>query len=101
MFLGLPHQASRYYGTLLKSIERSIFKENHHPVAYYASALSLYLFEHFTKRRQIDSKYRPFKYHLLSIIRMNEVGTHLPRLESHELRKSCERLVEKLQEEKK
>ena len=30
MFLGLPHQASRYYGTLMKSIETKIFVPGHH-----------------------------------------------------------------------
>ena len=29
MFLDLPHQASRYYGTLLKSIESKIFVPGH------------------------------------------------------------------------
>lgn len=69
MFLGLPHQASRYYGTLLKSIESKIFVPGHPLSAYYASALALYRLEAFIRKKMIDSRYRPFKYYLLALVR--------------------------------
>ncbi len=52
MFLGLPHQASRYYGTLLKSIANKIFIPAHPPIAYYVSALALYRFEYYVRDSQ-------------------------------------------------
>ena len=76
MFLGLPHQASRYYGTLLKSIETKIFVPDHPPIAYYASALALYRLESMIRKKSIDPKYRPFKYHLLAIVRMRLGGSN-------------------------
>jgi hypothetical protein len=101
MFLGLPHQASRYYGTLLKSIETKIFAPNHPPVAYYASALALYRFESLVRKKALDAKYRPFKYHLIAIIRMRVAGTAMPPMSSNKFEKYCEGLVLALTDEKK
>lgn len=101
MFLGVPHQASRYYGTLLKSIESKIFVPGHPPVAYYASALALYRFEAFLRKTQIDAKYRPFKYHLLAIARMQIAGNEMPTMSSNKFEKYCEVIVGVLRDEKK
>lgn len=100
MFLGLPHQASRYYGTLLKSIESKIFAPDHAPVAYYASALALYRFESLTRRKAVDPKYRPFKYHLLPIARNLCVGPAVHPMNSNKFEKYCEGIVAVLQDEK-
>lgn len=101
MFLGLPHQASRYYGTLLKSIESKIFAPGHPPVAYYASALALYRFEAFLRKKSIDVKYRPFKYHLLAIARMQIAGNAMPVMSTNKFEKYCEVIVGVLKDEKK
>lgn len=101
MFLGLPHQASRYYGTLLKSIESKIFVPDHHPVAYYASSLALFRLESIMRRKGFDAKYRPFKYHLLSVVRAVIGGEQLNPLNSNKFEKYCEGIVKLLQDEKK
>lgn len=101
MFLNLPHQASRYYGTLLKSIESKIFVPGHPLIAYYASALALYRFEAFIRKKQLKSKYRPFKYHLLSIARMQIAGYAMPPMTSNKFEKYCELVVATLKDEKK
>lgn len=100
MFLGLPHQASRYYGTLLNSIESKIFVPGHLPVAYYASALGLYRFESLSRKKTVDSRYRPFKYHLLPIARVLAVGANMPPMNSHQFEKYCGKIVTILQSEK-
>ena len=89
MFLGLPHQASRYYGTLLSSIESKIFAPDHHPVAYYASSLALFRLESLIRRKGVDVKYRPFKYHLLSIVRTVLGGEQPSHLHSNKFEKYC------------
>jgi hypothetical protein len=99
MFLGLPHQASRYYGTLLKSIESKIFVPGHPPIAYYASALALYRLEALIRRKQIDSAYRPFKYHLIAIVRMQIAGTDFPAMTSNKFEKYCQQIVNALKDE--
>jgi AIPR protein len=101
VFLGLPHQASRYYGTLLSSIESKIFVPDHPAVAYYASALALYRFEALLRRKQISDKYRPFKYHLIAIVRIQIGGSSMPAMASNKFAKYCERIVDVLKDEKK
>jgi AIPR protein len=100
MFLGLPHQASRYYGTLLKSIESKIFVPGHPPIAYYASALALYRLEALIRRRQINSAYRPFKYHLIAIARMQIAGGELPAMTSNRFERYCQTIVNTLKDER-
>lgn len=101
MFLGLPHQASRYYGTLLKSIESKIFVPGHPPIAYYASALALYRLEALIRRKQIGSVYRPFKYHLIAVVRMQLAGADFPAMTSNKFEKYCQPIVNTLKDENK
>jgi hypothetical protein len=101
VFLSLPHQASRYYGTLLSSIESKIFVPGHPAVAYYTSALALYRFEALVRRKQIASKYRPFKYHLIAIARMQIAGASMPAMTANKFEKYCDSVVAVLKDEKK
>jgi hypothetical protein len=100
MFLGLPHQASRYYGTLLKSIESRIFVPDHLPIAYYVSALALYRFESLTRKKAVDAKYRPFKYHLLALARMIAAGINMDPMNSNKFEKYCQGIMTILLDEK-
>lgn len=100
MFLGLPHHASRYYGTLLKSIETKIFVPDHHPVAYFCSALALFRLESLTRRKALDPALRPFKYHLLPIARLLLVGEAPHPMSSNKFERYCESLVAALRDEK-
>jgi len=100
MFLGLPHQASRYYGTLLKSIESKIFVSEHPLSAYYASALALFRLEGFLRKKTVDSKYRPFKYQLLALVRVAIGGEDVPVMTSNKFGKYCDSLVATLKDEK-
>jgi len=100
MFLGLPHQASRYYGTLLKSIESKIFVPGHPPVAYFLSALALYRLESFIRKKALDAKFRPFKYHLLSIFRFQMSEDSVPQMTSNKFEKYCESIMTTLKDEK-
>lgn len=92
MFLKRAHQASRYPGTLLKDIESKIFVEEHFPIAYYLSAYALFRIDSYLRRHQIDNRYRPFRYHLLSIIRMQVAGIDMPELKANKFEKYCEPL---------
>lgn len=101
VLLGLPHQASRYYGTLQSNIESKIFVPGHPAVAYYASALALYRFEALVRRKQIPSKYRPFKYHLIAIVRMQIAGASMPAMTANKFEKYCDSVVAVLKDDKK
>lgn len=100
MFLTLPHQASRYYGALLNSIESKIFVADHPPVAYYASALALYRLESFFRRKMLDPQYRPFKYHLLPVARIIVAGETAERMNSNKFEKYCEKVAAAFKDEK-
>lgn len=101
MFLDLPHQASRYYGTLLKTVETKIFVGEHPPEAYYASALALYRLEALIRRKSIDKKYRPFKYHLLALVRIAAKSADFPVMTSNKFERYCKELVAILSDEQK
>jgi AIPR protein len=92
MFLNRAHQASRYYGSLLKDIENTIFVEGHFPIAYYVSAYALFRIESFLRRGQIDNRYRPFKYHLLGIFRMLVAGPSMPLMVANRFERYCQPL---------
>jgi hypothetical protein len=52
------------------------------------------------RKKAMDVKYQPFKYHLLAIIRMRLAGIAIPPMSSHKFEKYCEGLVVALQDEK-
>lgn len=101
MFLDRAHQASRYYGTLLKDVENRIFVNGHFPIAYYVSAYALFRIESFLRKKQIDGRYRAFKYHLLGILRMQIAGTTIPHMTSNQFEKYCEKVRNELWDEAK
>ncbi|MVM37146.1 AIPR protein [Spirosoma sp. HMF3257] len=90
MFLGRAHQASRYYGTLMKDIEDKIFVEGHTPLAYYVSSYALFKIETALRKRQIDAKYRPFKFHLLGLMRLQIAGKVVPAMTANQFVKYCD-----------
>ncbi|MHA7968269.1 AIPR family protein [Rhizobium sp. CAU 1783] len=70
MFLDSPNQASRYQGTLLKTVKDRVFQSNHKPEPYFISALAAYRFEiALRKLANEDRDIRPFKYFLLYAFR--------------------------------
>ena len=100
MFLKVPHQASRYYGTLLKGIEGKIFHKSHHPNSYYISAYALYKFEAFVRRKSVEYKYRPFRYHILGLIPAVHGFDLGLSLEANKFQKQCDALAAVLQDDK-
>jgi len=101
MFLNRAHQASRYYGSLLKDIESTIFVEGHFPIAYYVSSFALFRVESFLRRGLIDNKYRPFKYHLLGILRMVVAGPAMHAMTANKFEKYCETIRDVLWDDSK
>jgi hypothetical protein len=95
MFLDKPHLAGRYYGNLLEAVSNEIFLEGHKPIAYYISAYTNYKLDSFIRKRQIDEKYRPFKYILLMALRikLGDKNMH-SKMESNKFEKYCEGIQE-------
>lgn len=80
MFVDEPHRAGRYYGTLLKTIGGQLFSSEHQPLPYYTSAFAYYKLEYLFRNASLSSDYKPFRYHLLMILRYQIGGTSLPEL---------------------
>lgn len=70
MFLDLPNQASRYQGTLLKTVKDRVFQASHKPEPYFLAALVAFRFE-IALRRLINEErdIRPFKFFLIFAFR--------------------------------
>lgn len=96
MFLDEPHRAGRYYGTLLGMVRNKIFVPGHDPIAYYASAFANYKLESMMRRKQIDGKYRPFRYHMLMILRLQVSGKNMPDMKANKFKRYCAPIVETL-----
>lgn len=101
MFLDEPHRAGRYYPTLLKEISGRIFNESDRPEMYYVSAFAQYRLEFFFRNRQFEVAYKPARYHLLTALRHQIIGTRLPLSGSKEMEKKCNELVEVLSDDQK
>lgn len=99
MFLSQAHIASRYYGNLLKTVEQNIFVANHSPAAYYLSAFALFRFEALVRKKVIDQKYRPFKYHLIFALRLHLQEAAMPDIGTNKFEKYCNSLIQKLQDD--
>ncbi|UWF60768.1 AIPR family protein [Brucella sp. 2716] len=70
MFLDSANQASRYQGTLLKTVKDRIFQPTHKPEPYFVSALAAYRFEIALRKLTNEERdIRPFKYFLLFAFR--------------------------------
>lgn len=99
VFLSQAHIASRYYGNLLKTVEQNIFVANHSPAAYYLSALALFRFEALVRKKLIEQKYRPFKYHIIFALRVYLQDSSMPDFGTNKFEKYCNTLIEKLQDD--
>jgi hypothetical protein len=93
MFLDLPNQASRYQGTLLKTVKDRVFQSNHKPEAYFASALAGYRFEIALRKLVNDERdIRPFKYFLLFAFRVRYETEDFPGAGSKKVDAYCKSL---------
>lgn len=90
MFLNHPHLAGRYYGTLLTSVKDEIFCKNHKLIAYYVSAYANHKLDSLLRKKQIEEKYRPFKYIILMALRLNLGVITMPNMISKDFEKYCQ-----------
>lgn len=57
-----------------------MFSSEHQPLPYYTSAFAHYKLEYLFRNASLSSDYKPFRYHLLMILRYQIGGTFLPEL---------------------
>lgn len=97
MFLDYPNQASRYQGTLLKTVKDPVFQAHHKPEPYFVSALALYRFEVAIRRLATEERgIRPFKYFLLFAYRCRFETTDFPGASNKRIASYCDSLKNSL-----
>ncbi len=90
MFMDKPHIASRYYGKLLKDTD-GIFDKDHKPIVYYTAAYTLYRIDFLIRNKQVDKKYKPYRYHLLMMLKYLLLnGEPQATFNSHIMERFCE-----------
>lgn len=96
IFLEIPHRTTRNYKSLLKNVGTDIFNSNHCLEPYYAAGYAHYRLEFFFRNQQIASELKPARYHLLLAFRLLYSTEGLPRMNSHDMRRYSEGLMEAL-----
>ncbi len=96
MFLDQAHNAGHYYGRILDFVKGKIFVNDQNTIGYYISAYTNFRLYSFLRRKQIDGKYKPFRYHMLNIFRMQEGGKQMPLMNSNKFIKYCEKMEQVL-----
>jgi hypothetical protein len=94
MFLDLPNQASRYQGTLLKSVKSQVFQTTHKPDAYFVSALALYRFEVLARRLPVAERgIKAFRYYLLLAFRYRYEASVFPGAGNKKIAQYCHNVI--------
>jgi len=96
MFLDLPHLACRYPTQTFRERSKDLFQEKHRESAYYAAALTYYRLSLAFSNNNIESKYRPYIWHILMIVKYQLAGSKIPALNSKKLDPACDKIIEPL-----
>lgn len=94
IFQELPHRTTRNYKTLLKNIGDDIFNSEHKLEIYYLSAFAHYRLDYLYRSQSIAADLKPARYHLLLGFRLLNAERGLPRLNSHDMARYCNLLLD-------
>jgi hypothetical protein len=94
IFLELPHRTTRNYKLLQKSFGTDIFNKNHKLEPYYVAAYAHYRLDYLFRSQVIASELKPARYHLLLAFRLLASNEIKPPLNSNEMQRFCESLME-------
>jgi hypothetical protein len=93
-FLEEPHRTTRTYGALLAQLGTKIFVHGDRLEPYYYAASVLYRIEFLFRNGQLDSKFKPARYHVLMAARLLVQRDSPPPTNSHAMEKYCEPLIQ-------
>lgn len=94
IFLELPHRTTRNYKALLRTVGTDIFNVQHRLEPYYVAAYAHYKLEYLFRSQALASELKAARYHILLGFRLLANGSALPRFNSHEMRRYCQKLME-------
>jgi hypothetical protein len=96
MFLEEPHRATRSYRRILDRVGRDLFAEKDRLEPYYAAALAAYRLEFLFRNQVLSGDLRVARYELLLALRLAEMPSPLPRMNSKEIERLSKNLIDKL-----
>ena len=73
-FLEEPDRVGRFKDVLEKRKDH-LFRDDHHPIAYYAAAATYYRLESLIRSGRIPSDLSPARYHILSAVKLQVIGS--------------------------
>ena len=96
IFLVLPHRTTRNYKVLLRAVGTDIFNKDHRLEPYYVAALAHYRLEFLFRNQSLPAELKPARYHLLLAYRILVSREALPAMNSREMARYCDVLMESL-----
>lgn len=95
MIIGEPHRVGGYYGSIIEQFDKNgvkVFASDTNPALYYTSALAYYKMSEAFSSKEIHSKYKKVKFHLLFALRLMCENTPLPHFNSKNIDKYCDHI---------
>lgn len=96
MFLEEPHRATRSYRRILDRVGTDLFASNDRLDPYYLAALASYRLEYLFRNYVLEGVYRSARYEILFALRLGELPSPLPPMNSNQIEKLCRPVIERL-----
>ncbi|MBB6083831.1 AIPR family protein [Castellaniella defragrans] len=96
MFLQEPHRATRSYRRILDRVGSDLFVPTDKLEPYYVAALASYRLEYLFRNQILPTEYRSARYEILLALRLYEMPSPLPKMNSNAIERMCKPLIEKL-----
>jgi cold shock CspA family protein len=100
MFLNEPQSTHRYYGELLTSYGHGrLFSSSHSPYPYYLSGAALATLERQFASGRLPRVWRPLKYQLLMVYRLQTEPRPVPLLNKRAIDDYCDEMLQSLDDD--
>jgi hypothetical protein len=96
MFLEEPHRATRSYRRILDRVGIDLFAPNDKLEPYYVAALASYRLEYLFRNQVMAGEFRSARYEVLLALRLGEIPSPLPKMNSNAIERACKPLIAKL-----
>jgi hypothetical protein len=96
MFLDEAHRTMRNYGAVKAKVGKEIFGKDHRKEPYYYAAFAYYKLEFFFRTQILEPKFKPARFHILFAMRLLGNPEPLPPMNSHEMGRYCDKLINTL-----
>lgn len=89
IFFDVPHEATRYFGSILKAYGDKMFQEDHKYDSYHLAAYLFYKVEEMFRKNELDKKYKKLKYFILMMLKYEMAMQDFPAFNSNQMPAYC------------